>query len=405
MDKVSTLDTPVVLFNQLTKRKETFLPLNQDIIKLATIGYTPYGVPHLGIVRSSLVFQLLQNTLAHKFKEYRVTHTRTKATLDRRVAKEAIENKLPLWKVSDSATKNYEDLFRKLEITPPQIQVSSMVCIHDILGCIRALLRKERAYISLKGYIFFDSSKGSGEFGDARARFPYVVDHTWDDTDRRNCFDFPLWIPSGEGSTGYDSPSWGRGTPSFELSSLLPFLMTYNNQTRVDIYGGGVHYLRSLNPNQILILEAFRQKPVQDLVGCWLSHGLVTSPSYDKLSNQDGSVLDATTIVKSKIFASEILKLSLIRAHYSCNIIWTPILFSSAEHIIKEWFSKVPYKEADYSVEPLNSVIMAMRNDLDTPTALKEVDKLFKLGCSLSWPVPLRSKFYSTLRFLGIDLI
>ena len=49
----------IVLYNTLTRRKETFEPINPEHVGMYVCGPTVYGDPHLGHARPAVTFDLL----------------------------------------------------------------------------------------------------------------------------------------------------------------------------------------------------------------------------------------------------------------------------------------------------------------------------------------------------------
>ena len=67
----------IQLYNTLSRRKETFEPINPEHVGMYVCGPTVYGDPHLGHARPALC--LLQSKEA--WVKYRISQTRTKRDL------------------------------------------------------------------------------------------------------------------------------------------------------------------------------------------------------------------------------------------------------------------------------------------------------------------------------------
>ena len=60
----------ILLYNSLSKQKETFAPIDSDLIKMYVCGPTVYDEPHIGNARPVIIFDLLFRLLRHKSVSY-----------------------------------------------------------------------------------------------------------------------------------------------------------------------------------------------------------------------------------------------------------------------------------------------------------------------------------------------
>ena len=68
-------DTPLRLFNSLTRQLETFQPVHPGEARVYTCGPTVYNYPHIGNMRAYVFADVLGRTLS--FKGYALTHVIT----------------------------------------------------------------------------------------------------------------------------------------------------------------------------------------------------------------------------------------------------------------------------------------------------------------------------------------
>jgi cysteinyl-tRNA synthetase len=64
---------PLVLYNSLTRRKETFEPIDPGRVGMYVCGPTVYDFAHIGNARAVVAFDLLYRVLRH---EYGAGHVR-----------------------------------------------------------------------------------------------------------------------------------------------------------------------------------------------------------------------------------------------------------------------------------------------------------------------------------------
>jgi Cysteinyl-tRNA synthetase len=79
------------IFNTLTRRKETFKPIEPGKVKLYVCGMTVYDFCHIGHARVMVVFDMVQRWLRASGME--VTYVRNITDIDDKIIKRAVENK------------------------------------------------------------------------------------------------------------------------------------------------------------------------------------------------------------------------------------------------------------------------------------------------------------------------
>jgi cysteinyl-tRNA synthetase len=65
-------ETPLTLFNSLTRQMETFQPVHPGEARVYSCGPTVYNYPHIGNMRAYVFADVLGRTLS--FKGYKLTH-------------------------------------------------------------------------------------------------------------------------------------------------------------------------------------------------------------------------------------------------------------------------------------------------------------------------------------------
>jgi cysteinyl-tRNA synthetase len=75
-----TTNEPICLFNTLSRKKETFAPIQNGLVKLYTCGPTVYDYAHIGNFRAFLFEDILKRWLL--YKGYKVTHVMNLTDID-----------------------------------------------------------------------------------------------------------------------------------------------------------------------------------------------------------------------------------------------------------------------------------------------------------------------------------
>src|ERR1700685_3033115 len=100
---------PLQIYNSLTGKKENFVPLSGNDVKMYTCGITVYDRSHIGHARSLYVFDVIRRYL--KFRGYNVIFVRNITDIDDKIIDRAKETNRIASDVSEEQIRFYhEDL-------------------------------------------------------------------------------------------------------------------------------------------------------------------------------------------------------------------------------------------------------------------------------------------------------
>src|SRR3954469_19356818 len=83
---------PLVLYNSLTRRKETFEPLDPERVRMYVCGPTVYDFAHIGNARAVVVFDQLYRLLRHSYGAGNVRYVRNITDIDDKIINAARDN-------------------------------------------------------------------------------------------------------------------------------------------------------------------------------------------------------------------------------------------------------------------------------------------------------------------------
>ena len=81
----------LTLYNTLTRRKETFQPIDPGNVRMYVCGPTVYDYAHIGNARPVIVFDVLFRLLRHIYGEGHVTYARNITDVDDKINARAAE--------------------------------------------------------------------------------------------------------------------------------------------------------------------------------------------------------------------------------------------------------------------------------------------------------------------------
>jgi cysteinyl-tRNA synthetase len=403
--------TTIRLHNTRTRKKEAFVPLDPENVRMYVCGPTVYDRAHLGNARPVVVFDVLYRLLRHVYGPDHVTYVRNFTDVDDKINARAAESGREISEITAETTQWFLDDMAELGALEPDHMPRATQYIPQMVAMIEGLIEKGHAY-EAEGHVLFavDSwregyGKLSGRSVDdmiAGARVevaPY----------KRNPMDFVLWKPSDEGQPGWDSP-WGRGRPGWHIEcSAMAYELLGES---FDIHGGGNDLMFPHHENEIA--QSCCAHPEGDFARYWL-HNEMLQVEGKKMSKSLGNFFTVRDLLDQGI-PGEVIRFVFLSTHYRKPMDWTAEKAREAEETLRRWRRMFPGALDDvWMGEPSETVVEAVANDLNTAQAISELHRLHSgmlnayngiiaHGSDYDGPDPsvLESEFLSSARFLGL---
>ena len=248
----------IYLYNTLTRKKEKFEPINKDVVKMYSCGPTVYDFAHIGNFRTYIFMDSLRRVL--QYNGLKMNHVMNITDVGH-LTSDADTGEDKMMKAAKREGKNpyeiakfYTDVFmqdlEKLNIDMPEIVTKATDNIPQMLEMVKQIVDNGYGYETSTG-IYFDVSKldkypvlsnNSVEGQEAGARIEV-------DPEKRNPYDFAIWIKAPENHImKWDSP-WGKSYPGWhiECSAMGRRFLGEN----FDIHTGGVDHIPIHHENEI----------------------------------------------------------------------------------------------------------------------------------------------------------
>jgi cysteinyl-tRNA synthetase len=358
---------PISLYNSLTRRTETFVPLDPERVTMYLCGPTVYNYVHIGNARGPVVFDVLVRLLRRHYP--RVVYARNITDVDDKINAAALGQGVEIGAITGRFTAAYREDMAGLGIAPPDIEPRATAHIGEIIAMIEELIAGGHAYAA-EGHVLFDvgtypaygqlSGRDTDELiAGARVEVaPY----------KKNPTDFVLWKPSPPELPGWDSP-WGRGRPGWHIECSA--MSAAHLGTTIDIHAGGVDLVFPHHENEIAQSTCAHGGAV--FARWWLHNGMLTFDGR-KMSKSLGNVMLVHELLKRH--PPEALRLLLLRGHYRQPLDWSDAALAQAVSTLDGWY-RVLRDLAHVGVEgelPIPGRIeSALCDDLNTPQALAEL--------------------------------
>lgn len=301
------------LYNDLTRRKEEFVPLVPGEVRFYVCGPTVYDFFHIGNARPFIVFDVMRRYL--ESTGMKVIYIQNFTDIDDKMINRARELNITVSELADRFIEAYYEDADALGIRRATVNPKATEHIPEIIELVERLVRTGHAY-TVDGDVYFEVatfpeygklSKQTLEELQSGARIEV-------DERKKHPLDFALWKARKEGEPFWDSP-WGPGRPGWHIECSA-MAMKYLGET-ADIHAGGSDLIFPHHENEIAQAEAATGKP---FIRTWVHNGYLLMDN-EKMSKSLGNFLTARELRKR--FSPLAIRLFMLSAHYR-----SPINFS-----------------------------------------------------------------------------
>jgi len=358
----------IYLTNNLTNKKEQFIPRDIKNIGMYVCGPTVYDDPHIGNARPLVIFDILFKLLKNKFNS--VTYVRNITDIDDKIIKSSKEQNISSKELTEKITKNFLSDCSYLNCESPTHQPRATEHIDLMIKMINELLKKGFAYENNK-HVYFEVKKFSdyGKLSNKKLEDLIAGSRVEVSEDKKNSEDFVLWKPSTEGEPSWQSP-WGKGRPGWHLECSAMSKKFLGNE--FDIHGGGIDLIFPHHENEIA--QSRCANDTKNFANYWIHNAFITM-SNEKMSKSQGNILKIKDFKKK--MSGQVLRLALMSAHYRQPLDWNDKLLDDCQNTLNKWYLvysdnlKAKTKVSDETLKPLYE-------DLNTPGYIANLHQLYE---------------------------
>jgi cysteinyl-tRNA synthetase len=370
------------IFNTHSGKKEDFVPINPEHIKIYACGPTVYNYAHIGNARMAVVFDTLVRVLRDIYPK--VTYVSNITDIDDKIIDAANELKVPIEEITNKYTNIYNEDMSKLLVMAPDIQPKATEYIPEMIALINDLIDKNHAY-EKEGHVLFHvpSYENYGSLSKRNREEQIAGSRVEIAPFKKDPADFVLWKPSNDSQPGWDSP-WGYGRPGWhtECSAMsektlgLPF----------DIHGGGRDLTFPHHENEIAqscCSSADIANP-NSYVNYWMHNGFVTV-NGEKMSKSLGNISLVKDLTDSN--HGEVVRLALLSSHYRQALDWNEKVIHQSRRLLDKLYNllnEIKEIEPSKDLSLSDSFISPLLDDLNTPGLIANLNKMIKDFHSIS---------------------
>ncbi len=359
------MNKDIYLTNNLTNKKEKFVPIDKNNVGMYVCGPTVYDDPHIGNARPLVVFDILFKILKSKFSS--VSYVRNITDVDDKIIKSSNEKNISIKDLTTTITKSFHEDCNYLNCENPSQEPKATEHIDLMIEMISQLIKKRFAYENNK-HVYFEVKKFNdyGKLSNKKIEDLVAGARVEVSDNKKNSEDFVLWKPSLENEPSWESP-WGKGRPGWHLECSAMSKKFLGNE--FDIHGGGIDLLFPHHENEIAQSRCANNTKV--FANYWLHNAFITM-SNEKMAKSQGNILKIKDF-KNKV-SGQVLRLALISAHYKQPLDWNDKLIEDCQNTIDKWYNVYLISKKDLNEE----ILYPLYDDINTPGYIANLHKLYE---------------------------
>ena len=362
------MNNDIFLTNNLSNKKEKFVPIDKKKIGMYVCGPTVYDDPHIGNARPLVIFDILFRVLKCKYGNQSVNYIRNITDIDDKIIQASQDKKISVSEITKKVTKNFHDDCIFLNCQKPTEEPKATENINLMIDMINELLRKNFAY-KKNGHVYFEVNKYKeyGKLSNKKLEDLIAGSRVEISENKKNPEDFVLWKPSNESEPSWKSP-WGQGRPGWHLECSAMSKRFLGNE--LDIHGGGIDLLFPHHENEIAQSRCANDTKV--FANYWVHNAFITI-SNEKMAKSQGNILKINDF-KEKV-SGQILRFALMSAHYKQPLDWNDKLLKECKNTIDKWYQI--YLSLKTPLKIPNEMLLPLYDDLNTPGYISNLHNLF----------------------------
>jgi cysteinyl-tRNA synthetase len=352
------------IYNSLTRKKETFVPIEPGKVRMYVCGMTVYDYCHIGHARVLVVFDMIVRYL--RARGFEVTYIRNITDIDDKIIKRANENGEPIDALTGRFIRFMHEDADAISVLPPNEEPRATRHMGEIIKMIETLIARGYAYAAANGDVYYRVRKfpsygqlSGKSLDDLQVGARVEADEAKDDP-----LDFVLWKAAKPGEPYWESP-WGRGRPGWHIECSAMSTCCLGNH--FDIHGGGMDLQFPHHENEIAQSEGATG---EKFVNLWMHNGFVRV-NEEKMSKSLGNFFTIREVLK--LYDPEVVRYFILASHYRSPLNYGDESLEQAKSALTRLYTAL--KDLPNAVAPANSeherrFNEAMDDDFNTALAV-----------------------------------
>ncbi len=377
------------IYNTLTRKKEEFVPIEENKVKMYVCGPTVYNYIHVGNARPYVIFDAFRRYLIHK--GYDVTYVQNFTDVDDKIINKANEEGVDSLVISERYIEECLKDVANLNVLKADVHPKVTEEMSGIIEMIETLIEKGFAY-EVNGSVYFAPERFDeyGKLSNRKLDDMLAGARVEVDSEKNNPMDFVLWKPAKPNEPYWESP-WGNGRPGWHIECSVMAKKYLGD--KIDIHAGGEDLVFPHHENEIAQSECANGK---QFAKYWIHNGFINF-NNEKMSKSKGNFFTLREIAEK--YGYNEVRFFILTGHYRSPLNFSDELVESStkglrriqnavekiEFILEN--SKVDKNDSDDEVvakaeQFLQNFYNALDDDFNTADAISYVFELVKLANS-----------------------
>ena len=354
-------------------------PVRGEVATLYVCGVTPYDATHIGHAATAIAFDVLGR--AWRDAGLTVRHASNVTDVDDPLLERATATGVDWRELAATQAALYAEDMAALQVIPPDVYVSAVEAVPDVVLAVEAMLAAGAAYrVPTPGYddadgdVYADLSVDPA-FGEVShltgAAARAVFAERGGDPERpgkRHELDPLLWRRERPGEPAWDGGSLGPGRPGWHIECVV--IARDGLGTGVSVLGGGSDLVF---PHHEMSCSHIRVLAGPDAAAGAHVHAGMVGLDGDKMSKSKGNLVLVSTLRAGGVDPRAI-RLAILAHRYRDDWEWTEPGLREAEERLARWREALSGVGGPSADPVLADIREALADDLDTPRALAAVD-------------------------------
>ena len=326
------------VYNTVTRKKEEFVPLEDNKVKMYVCGPTVYNLIHIGNARPMICFDTVRRYL--EYKGYDVNYVSNFTDVDDKIIKKANEEGVSAEEISTRYIAECKKDMAGMNIKPATTHPLATQEIPGMIDMIQTLIDRGYAY-EKNGTVYYRTRKFEGYGKLSKKNIDELEAGHRDDAhqlkvsgedEKEDPLDFVLWKPKKEGEPYWESP-WSQGRPGWHIECSVMSKKYLADE--IDIHAGGEDLIFPHHENEIAQSEAANGVPFSKY---WM-HNAFLNIDNKKMSKSLGNFFTVREI--SEEYDLQVLRFFMLNAHYRNPINFSRELMESAKNSLDRIITSV----------------------------------------------------------------
>ena len=293
-------------YNDMTMRKEEFVPIEAGKVRMYSCGPTVYNYIHVGNARPIIMFDVLRRYL--EYRGYDVTFVQNFTDVDDKIIRKANEEGVSSAEIAEKYIGEYWKDVKALGVREATVHPKATENIPQIIELIETLIGNGYAY-EREGDVYYRTLKfrDYGKLSHQNLEELQAGARIEVNDIKENPMDFALWKAAKPGEPAWESP-WGMGRPGWHIECSA-MSNRYLGKT-IDIHTGGMDLAFPHHENEIAQSEAANGVK---FVNYWLHNGFINVDNK-KMAKSAGNFF--TVREAAQVYGYDCIRLFILMSHY-----------------------------------------------------------------------------------------